>query len=321
MSEPKLTYFKLTDYDIGDTIRLVPYGRIKIAKNKRSNELIALEIIKKSQIISSKKYSYFLNEIKILPELSHSSISKFIGFASDDKYLYFAFEFIEGGDLFSILKVDNNFSLEKTKFYSGQMIFVLEYLHSKNIIYRNIKPENILISKNGYIKIVDFQLMKKIDGITYTMCGTPEYFAPEVILGRGYGLGADWWAFGILLYEMICGIDPFSDDDPMKIFSNILEGDIKFTSDFDEESKDLIKHLLEPNISQRYGNLRNGVDDIKNHDFFNGINLDKLLRQEIEAPFIPKIKGDNIIKYYEHYPDSDDNAEPVNKSKDPFNEL
>ena len=320
MSEKKITSFKINDYYIGDTIRILPLGRVKTAKNKKNNELIALKILNKSSIVKTKQKPHIYNEFKILHDIDHPSIISILSLNQDEKYMYFAFEFIPGGELFNLLKVENKFSLEKAQFYAGQIVFVLEYLHSKNIIYRNLKPENILINKNGYIKITDFSLSKKIEDRTYTMCGTPGYLAPEIILNKGYGLSVDWWAFGILLYEMICGVDPFSDEDTMKTYENILEGKIKFSSDFDEKSRSLIKHLLEPDLSKRYGNLKNGVDDIKNHDFFKSMNWDKLLKQEIDAPFIPKIKGDNELKYYNIYPDSDDNAESYNKDNDPFND-
>ena len=320
MSEKKITPFKINDYEIGDTIRILPFGRVKTAKKKKNNELIALKILNKSSIIKTHQKPHIYNEFKILQTLDHPSIISILSLSQDEKYMYFAFEFIPGGELFNLLKVENKFSLEKAQFYAGQIVFVLEYLHSKNIIYRNLKQENILINKNGYIKIADFSLSKKIEDRTYTMCGTPGYLAPEIILNKGYGLSVDWWAFGILLYEMICGVDPFSDEDAMKTYENILKGKIKFSSDFDDKSRSLIKHLLEPDLSKRYGNLKNGVDDIKNHDFFKSMNWDKLLKQEIEPPFIPKIKGDNELKYFNIYPDSDDNAEAYNKDNDPFSD-
>ncbi len=318
MSEKKFHSLKLNDYDIVDTIRTLPFGRIKTAKNKRTNELISLKILNKSEIIKSKQEPHITNELNILQELAHPSIISLLSANNDDKYIYLAFEFLLGGDLFTLLRVENKFSIEKAQFYAGQIVFVLDYLHSKSIIYRNLKPENILINKNGYIKISDFGLSKVIEDRTYTMCGTPGYLAPEIILNKGYGLSVDWWAFGILLYEMICGVDPFADEDTMKIYENILERKIQFSSDFDDKSRSLIKHLLEPDLSKRYGNLKSGVNDIKNHPFFKSMNWDKLLRQEIEAPFIPKIKGDNELKYYNVYPDSDDNAEPIKKEDDPF---
>ena len=318
MSEKKLLSLKLTDYDLGDTIKIIPHGRIKTARSKRINELIIIKILKKSEIIKTNQTEHIMNELNIIPYLEHSSIIKFISFYMDNYYLYLAFEFLPGGDLFTLLKSENKFSSNKSQFYIGQIIFAIEYLHSQNIIYRNLKPENILINKNGYIKITDFSLAKKLEDRTYTICGTPGYMAPEIILNKGYGMGVDWWAVGILLYEMICGIDPFWDESPMKIYENILEGKIKFSSDFDDKSKKLIKHLLEKDISKRYGNLKNGVEDIKNHEFFQNFNWDKLLKQEIPAEFIPKINDENVIKYYDFYPGNDEKVEPVNNEDDPF---
>ena len=318
ISEKKIRTFKLTDYDIGDTIKIIPNGRLKTAITKRTEELVVMKILKKMNVIKSKQEQHIINELNIVPFLQHPFLLEFLSLFQDEKYLYLAFEFIPGGDLFTLLKAENRFSLDKSQFYIAQVIYALEYLHSKNIVYRNLKPENILINKNGYIKLTDFELMKKIEDRTYTLCGTPGYMAPEIILNKGYGLGVDWWAVGILLYEMICGVDPFADDSPMKIYENILEGKIKFTSDFDDNSKSLIKHLVERDISKRYGNLKNGVEDIKNHEFFKSMNWDKLLKQEISADFIPKIKQDNKLSYYDFYPDSDEEVEPLDNERDPF---
>ena len=319
MSENKIHSIKLQDYEIGDIIKIMPLGKIKIAKSKRTSEYIVIKMLIKSEIVKNKQEQHILNELDILETISHPSIISCTGFTQDEKYLYLAFEFIQGGDLFNLLKVENCFSIDKAQFYAGQIVFVFEYLHSKNIVYRNLKPENILINKNGYIKIADFQFAKVVTDRTYTMCGTPGYLAPEIILNKGHGLSVDWWTLGVLLYEMICGVDPFADDDPIKIYENILEGNIQFSSHFDDKSKSLIKHLLEPDLSRRYGNLKNGVNDIKNHLFFKSLNWDKLLRQEIEAPFIPKLKGDNELKYYNVYPEYDDGAESLRY--DPFSKI
>lgn len=111
---------------------------------------------------------------------------------------------------------------------------MFEYLHSKNIIYRDLKPENILIDETGYLKLTDFGFAKYVESRTYTLCGTPEYLAPEMLLNKGHGKPVDWWTFGILLYEMLAGIDPFSDDDPMLIYQKILKGKVKFPRSFDK---------------------------------------------------------------------------------------
>ena len=121
---------------------------------------------------------------------------------------------------------------------------MFEYLHAKDIVYRDLKPENLLIDKSGNLKLTDFGFAKVIDKRTYTICGTPEYLAPEILLQKGHGKAVDWWCLGILIYEMIVGIDPFSDDEPMQVYQNILKGKIKFLSTFPKDTKSLVKHLL-----------------------------------------------------------------------------
>ena len=165
---------------------------------------------------------------------------------------------------------------------------MFEYLHSKNIIYRDLKPENILIDRQGYLKLTDFGFAKICEGRTYTLCGTPEYLAPEILLNKGHGKPVDWWTFGVLLYEMLAGIDPFNDEDPMLIYQKILKGKVRFPSSFNSNAKSLVKHLLEHDLSKRYGNLKGGVNDIKNHRFFKNVDWNALLKykvQEINCQF------------------------------------
>jgi len=121
---------------------------------------------------------------------------------------------------------------------------MFEYLHSKNVIYRDLKPENLLIAGDGYLKLTDFGFAKIVEGRTYTLCGTPEYLAPEILKNKGHGKGVDWWTLGVLLYEMIAGIDPFNDDDPMGIYQKILRGRVKFPRKFNKDARSLVKHLL-----------------------------------------------------------------------------
>ena len=119
-------------------------------------------------------------------------------------------------------------------FYGAQVTSIFEYLHNKNIIYRDLKPENLLINDKGYLKITDFGFSKMVEDRTYTLCGTPEYLAPEMLLHKGHGKPVDWWTLGVLLYEMVAGVDPFSDEDPMNIYQKILSGVVKFPKSFDK---------------------------------------------------------------------------------------
>ncbi len=165
-----------------------------------------------------------------------------------------------------------------------------------NIVYRDLKPENLLVSVDGYLKLTDFGFAKVVLTRTYTLCGTPEYIAPEILLNKGHGKPVDWWALGILIYEMNHGIDPFTADDPMQIYQNILAGKIKFSSSFDADAKSIVRHLVEHDLSKRYGNLKNGIhikkgaEDIKSHRYFKNIDWKLLGLKQIPATYKPKIK-------------------------------
>jgi serine/threonine protein kinase len=213
------------------------------------------------------------------------------GMTQDKKFIYFLLEYIAGGELFTVLRSDGSFSVEQSKFYSAQIITIFDYLHSKHIIFRDLKPENILINSNGYLKLTDFGFAKRLmEGKTFTLCGTPEYLAPEIILNKGHGKAVDWWTLGILTYEMLVGIDPFNDEDPMMVYQKIIKGKIKFPKTIDSDAKSLIKHLLDEDTSKRYGCLKNGTQDIFEHRWFKNFDWNSLLNMTIPAQYIPKIK-------------------------------
>lgn len=176
----------------------------------------------------------------------------------------------------------------------------------------------MLIDEKGYLKLTDFGFAKIVENRTYTLCGTPEYLAPEMLLNKGHGKPVDWWTFGILLYEMLAGIDPFSDEDPMNIYQKILKGKVRFPKTFDKNAKSLVKHLLQADLSKRYGNLKNGVRDIKEHRFFGGFMWDALMGQKIKAPYLPALKGMDDTSHFSKYPDSETKSPPVKAADDPF---
>ena len=314
----KVKLMKLSDYEIGETLGTGSFGRVRISKNRKTNEYVAMKIMKKVEILKSKQADHIANEIKILSMIDHPFVIKFDGFTQDDKYLYLALELINGGELFTYLRGVGRFPVDQARVYIAQIVSIFEYLHSKNIIYRDLKPENILIHKSGYLKLTDFGFAKIVEGRTYTLCGTPEYLAPEIILNKGHGKPVDWWTCGILLYEMIAGIDPFSDDDPMMVYQKILKGKIKFPSGFDSNAKSLVKHLLESDLTKRYGNLKGGVKDIKGHRFFKELNWEKLINMELTPPYIPKVKSASDISNFSSYPDSDTPCPSIKKSENTF---
>ena len=213
-------------------------------------------------------------------------------------------EYIVGGDFFNYLRKAGRFDHNTTKFYATQISLVFEYMHTFDFIYRDLKPENLLLDKLGYIKLTDFGFAKKIDFKTYTLCGTSEYLAPEVLLNKGHGKGVDWWTLGILLYEMMVSHPPFVDDDPMGTYQQILAGKIFFPKSFEKSPKSLIKKLLVADLTRRYGCLKGGAQDIKMHKWFIGFDWEGLYNRELTAPFIPIASCATDTSNFDPYPDS-----------------
>lgn len=195
---------------------------------------------------------------------------------------------------------------------------MFEYLHSKHIIYRDLKPENLLIANSGYLRLTDFGFAKYCEGRTYTLCGTPEYLAPEILLNKGHGKAVDWWCLGILTYEMIAGIDPFNDEDPMTIYQKILKGKVKFPRDFDKSAKSLVKHLLVADVTKRYGCLKSGVGDIKGHRWFKGFDWVSLASESMDPPYKPQVADPGDTSNFSEYPDSPEEPPKVSPDEDPF---
>ena len=319
-SKKKKMKIKVKDFEKLKTVGLGSYGRVRLCRQKKTGEIFVMKILKKNEIIKQKQVDHVYSEFNILSTLKHPFIVQLVGFNFEDpKYIYFVLEYVQGGELFTLLRTKGTFPVPQTKFYVAHIITIFEYLHSKNIVYRDLKPENILINKNGYLKLTDFGFAKILENEkTYTLCGTPEYLAPEIILNKGHGKAVDWWTLGILLYEMLVGIDPFSDDDPMKTYQKILKGKINFPKTINKDAKSLIKHLLTQDTSKRYGCLKNGVKDILNHRFFDGFDWKNFVYLSMPAPYIPNVKSDDDTSNFEKYPESDGEIPAVDKKNDPF---
>ncbi len=314
----------LADFDLGVTLGTGSFGRVRFAKHKASKTRWAIKALKKCEVVRLQQVEHCLAEKAILLSLDHPFVVKLGGRFQDDRYLYLVLEYVMGGEFFSALRKAGHLEADAARFYCAQVLQVFEYLHKQSIIYRDLKPENLLLDRDGYLKVTDFGFAKKVAFKTYTLCGTPEYLAPEVLLNKGHGKGVDYWALGILLYEMCAGQPPFVADDVMQIYSQIIEGDLKFPSKtFDRGAKSLIKRLLVADITRRYGCLRRGADDVKEHKFFTDFSFDELFSRKLVAPIRPAVRSEDDTSNFDPYPDSDDDT-PLPEfpdSVDPFGEF
>ena len=308
----------IKDYEMSKIIGIGSHCVIRLAKTQQSNKFYAIKKIKKSEIIELGLVDRIWHEIKALSLSESLYIEKYQGFALDEKYIYIVTELITGGCLFDYLRNEKKFSFPQTVNYAGQIVIMLETLHSKNIIYRDLRPENFLIDYKGFLRMIDFGFAKVTENKTYTICGIPEYLAPEIILNIGYGREVDWWAFGCLVYEFLVGLSPFHEKDPIVSFKRILKGDLKFPSNFAPCAKSLIKHCLERDIGKRYGCLSRGVGDIKGHRFFAGFDWNGCAKQRGKQTYVPNLSNADDLTLLTIINEEEEEAMPVLSEKDLF---
>ncbi|XP_040068473.1 cGMP-dependent protein kinase, isozyme 2 forms cD4/T1/T3A/T3B isoform X1 [Ixodes scapularis] len=218
---------KLSDLRVIATLGVGGFGRVELVQSVHDPlRSFALKVMKKAQIVETRQQQHIMSEKMILEETNCEFIIKLFKTFKDRKYLYMLLEPCLGGELWTILRDRGNFDDNTTRFYTACVVEAFDYLHARNIIYRDLKPENMLLDISGYIKLVDFGFAKKlVNGRkTWTFCGTPEYVAPEVILNRGHDISADYWSLGVLMFELLTGAPPFTDADFMKTYNIILKG-------------------------------------------------------------------------------------------------
>ncbi len=267
------------------------FGLVQLMKHSKSGKTYALKQICKSQVVELGQQEHVMSEKNVMAAMNHPFIIKLFATYKDKDFLYFLLEVCLGGELFTLLRSQRLFDENTAKFYAACVVLAFEHMHAQNIIYRDLKPENLLLDSQGYIKIVDFGFAKICNEQTYTLCGTPDYLAPEVILGQGHGKGVDWWTLGVLIYEMLASYPPFYDEDPMETYKKILGGQVDYPRHFSKEAVDLLSKLLNLKATKRYGVIKGGATLIKQHPWFAGFDWDGLYNKQIKAPFLPEVKN------------------------------
>ncbi|KAJ8370548.1 hypothetical protein SKAU_G00105760 [Synaphobranchus kaupii] len=269
------------------------FGKVLLAELKGRGEYFAVKALKKDVVLMDDDVECTMVEKRVLalawdnPFLTHL----FSTFQTKE-HLFFVMEYLNGGDLMFHIQEKGRFDLYRATFYSAEILCGLQFLHTKGIIYRDLKLDNVMLDHSGHIKIADFGMCKENvfgENRATTFCGTPDYIAPEILLGQKYSFSVDWWSFGVLLYEMLIGQSPFHGDDEDELFESIRMDTPHYPRWITKESKDLLEKLFERDSTRRLGVIGN----IRSHSFFKTINWVALEKREVDPPFKPKVKAPN----------------------------
>ncbi|CAK0911199.1 unnamed protein product [Prorocentrum cordatum] len=267
-------------------------GSVRLVKlaNARDDATFALKMIDKSHITRENQKERAMQEKQLLGLVSHPFVVKFFGAFQDDSHLFMLMEFVGGGDLFSAIRC-SKFDDSCAHFFAAEITLALTHIHSLDIVHRDLKPENVVIDQRGHAKIVDFGLAKVVQTTTYTICGTVDYMAPEVLSNIGHGKCVDWWALGILIFEMLAIGTPFMGRSARETRKNVLDRDPRCPPYFGSVTKSLVYLLLIKDPTLRLGSGADGSQRVRSHSWFSSVDWGALLQQRCASPFLPSAGG------------------------------
>lgn len=299
------------------------FGNVVLLKNKSTKQYYAMKVIEKEKILKMQQLKQTRNEKLVLQSVNSPFTVYLCFFFQDNSNVYMVMPFIPGGALFTHLQICERFDEIQARFFASQVVLALEYLHYLGLIYRDVKPENILIDHTGYLKLADFGFCKRINRKrTYTVCGTPEFLSPEQLVGtKGYGMASDWWAVGVLLYEMVAGQTPFYARDRLKMYKKIVNTKYRMPEWFTADLQHLLRNLLQADLTKRYGNLKNGIADIKDHKWFRQTNWLATLNRKVSAIYQPKYTHPGDTTNFESLPWTQPNIASENKYSHEFDDF
>jgi len=270
------------------------FGAVELWEHTKTGDSYALKAISKGYIVKTGMQESIMNEKNILAMTNSSFITKLYETFNGTQTLYFLLEPCLGGELYATYIRKGLYGSDKhCKFYTGSVVFAFEHMHQRRIIYRDLKPENLLLAEDGFMKLTDMGLAKFVVGKTYTTCGTPDYFAPELIASTGHTNAVDWWTLGILIFELMSGHPPFESAYPMQIYAKVTKGigKVAFPSVMKGHCKNLVENLLKNDPSDRLAMRKGGVANVKSHPWFEDMDWDRLERMECQVPYKPAVRS------------------------------
>ncbi|KAH0586078.1 hypothetical protein H2248_007351 [Termitomyces sp. 'cryptogamus'] len=286
----------LNDFNFLAVLGKGNFGKVMLAEEKITNGLFAIKVLKKEFIIDNDEVESTRSEKRVFLAAARERHPFLLGLHScfqTETRIYFVMEYVSGGDLMLHIQ-RKQFSLRQAKFYASEVLLALEYFHANGIIYRDLKLDNILLTLDGHVKVADYGLCKEdmwYGSTTSTFCGTPEFMAPEILLEQRYGRAVDWWAFGVLTYEMLLGQSPFRGDDEDEIFDAILEDEPLYPITMPRDAVSILQKLLTRDPARRLGSNKEDAEEIKRQPFFKDVNFDDVLHKRIPPPYFPTING------------------------------
>lgn len=287
-AHPKQSKASLDDFKLVRTLGVGTFARVILAQHHKNLNYYAIKVLNKAKIVKKDQVKQVVREKRVLHAASFPFIASLAFSFKDNSNVYMALEYVNGGELFTYMRRSGKLGEDTSRFYIAQLVLVFEYLHNVDVLYRDLKPENLLVDSEGYLKLVDFGFAKRTRNRTYTVCGTPDYLAPEIIRAKGYSFSVDWWALGVLLFEMTVGYPPFQAQQVSKLHENIIAGRFTCPDHVTSELRLLLHGLIQPDLTRRLGCLRAGASDVKHHVWFAGTDWLAIYDKKVVAPYKPE---------------------------------
>ncbi|XP_053574045.1 serine/threonine-protein kinase N1 isoform X2 [Bombina bombina] len=299
-----VSHLSLEDFRLLAVLGRGHFGKVLLSEHKPSGELYAIKALKKGDIVARDEVESLLCEKRVfvaVSEASHPFLLSLLGCFQTQEHVCFVMDYMAGGDLMTHIHSEV-FSQTRAMFYAACVLLGLQFLHSKNIVYRDLKLDNLLLDSEGYVKLADYGLCKEGMGPsdrTSTFCGTPEFLAPEVLTDASYTRAVDWWGFGVLIYEMMVGESPFPGDEEEEVFDSIVNDEVRYPRFLSAEAIALMRRLLRRNPERRLGSGERDAEDVKKQPFFKELDFVALYSRTLPPPFIPSVKGPHDISNFD----------------------